>query len=191
MIGIDEVGRGAWAGPLLVVAARLKGTLPHGVADSKVLTPKKRQALIPELLISCEFGEGWVTAREVDALGLTKAMKTATARALANLAARRNEEIIIDGPINYASGDFEKVNCIIDADASYPIVSAASIYAKERRDEYMRSLDKNYPTFGFSSHVGYGTKKHQLALEQFGTTIEHRRTYVPVLKYAGDRNYPL
>src|SRR4051812_6898730 len=101
MIGIDEVGRGCWAGPLLVVAARVSSTLPQGLKDSKKLNKKQRENLFSYIHLSCDLGEGWVSAPEIDTLGLTGAMKLGVARALTAIQAENSEEIIMDGLINY------------------------------------------------------------------------------------------
>src|SRR6185503_10833036 len=99
MIGIDEVGRGCLAGPLLVVAARAVGELPEGLADSKVLTRAKREELYEALIACCQFGEGWVKASEIDRLGLTAATKLGVKRALRQLGATNTDELAIDGNI--------------------------------------------------------------------------------------------
>lgn len=182
MIGVDEVGRGAWAGPLLVVAARQTSDLPKGLRDSKVLTKKRRKSLRYDIQLWCDLGEGWVTPKEVDELGLTAAMKLAVARALETLKATDDEEIIMDGNFNYCSEVYTNSRCVIDADATHPIVSAASIYAKVLRDEYMAKLAKDFIEYGFDKHVGYGTKQHLLALKTFGVTDHHRKSYAPVRK---------
>lgn len=183
MIGIDEVGRGCWAGPLLVVAARVRTTLPAGLADSKVLSHKKRETLMPLLVDSCDFGEGWVTPAEIDELGLTGAMRLGVARALEGLQAASDEEIIMDGTINYCEPGFTEVTCIAKADATHPIVSAASIYAKVLRDQKMAELAVAHPEYGFDAHVGYGTKAHSEALKAFGVTPLHRLSYKPVKQF--------
>ena len=180
MIGIDEVGRGAWAGPLLVVAARAKTALPVGLKDSKVLTKNKREQLIPALLQSCDFGEGWVEPAEIDQIGLTGAMQLAVKRALMHLVATESDEIIMDGTINYCGDEFMNVQCIARADATYPIVSAASIYAKVLRDAKMAKLSLDYPGYGFEKHVGYGTKLHLEGLKANGVSPIHRLSYKPV-----------
>jgi ribonuclease HII len=100
MIGVDEVGRGCWAGPLLVVAARSKSALPVGVADSKVLSKKRRALLFYDIKLACDIGQGWVTPTEIDALGLTASMRLAVGRALDDLAADADEQIIMDGNLN-------------------------------------------------------------------------------------------
>ncbi len=180
MIGIDEVGRGCWAGPLLVVAARQIGDLPAGLDDSKVLTKKRRASLAPGIKESCQLGEGWAEPAEIDSLGLTAAMRLAVKRALAALGAETSEPIIMDGNINYCPTQFISVACVVDADAEHPIVSAASIYAKQRRDQYMTEMSGAYPGYGFESHVGYGTKAHLLALQAQGVCKQHRLSVKPV-----------
>jgi ribonuclease HII len=180
MIGIDEVGRGCWAGPLLVVAARQLSALPTDLADSKVISKKRRQALIPAIKASCQLGKGWVEPAEIDQLGLTGAMRLAVKRALDALQAPLEEVIIMDGNINYCPAGYSQVRCVIDADATEPLVSAASIYAKVQRDQKMAELSLVHPGYGFEKHVGYGTKVHLQALEQLGPTAQHRRSYKPV-----------
>lgn len=180
MVGVDEVGRGCWAGPLLVVAARAKTKLPKGLKDSKLLSPRQRLALCTLIEQSCELGEGWVTALEIDTWGLSHAMRLAVKRALLHLRTADDEDIIIDGTVNYCPVNFTKVQAIAKADNTHPIVSAASIYAKVRRDAFMAKIAQDYPEYGFESHVGYGTAQHRTALEAFGLTELHRRSYKPV-----------
>lgn len=180
MIGIDEVGRGCWAGPLLVVAARSREPLSDGVADSKTLTKKKRQALMSEIENHCDLGEGWVSNDEIDKVGLTAAMRIGVKRALKAINAQSNEQIIMDGTINYCPDAFNNVTCQVKADASVPIVGAASIFAKVRRDQFMTNMSLEFPGYGFEKHVGYGTQAHLLALKSFGVTRLHRQSYKPV-----------
>lgn len=184
MIGIDEVGRGCWAGPLLVVAAREKGGLPEGIKDSKKLSRAKREVFYEEILPLCDYGEGWVSAKEIDDLGLTGAMRLGVERALAAVAAAVEEEIIMDGLINYCHETFVRVTCAARADDLYPIVSAASIYAKVTRDQYMMSLHERYAVYEFDKHVGYGTKLHADLLLKHGTSDQHRLSFAPLKKYA-------
>lgn len=180
LIGIDEVGRGCWAGPLLVVAARAVTKLPAGLADSKLLSRKQRENLYPQIVASCSLGEGWVAPDEIDNLGLSAAMQLAVARALEQLGAESESPIIMDGNINYCSAQFSKVRCEVKADASFPIVSAASIYAKVLRDRYMVEANQTYPGYGFERHAGYGTQAHLLAMQQLGLCGLHRLSYKPV-----------
>lgn len=184
VIGIDEVGRGCWAGPLLVVAARQTGTLPVGLADSKKLTKNQREALFEAIIVSCGLGEGWVEPAEIDKLGLTDAMRLGVARALVALDAKAREPIIMDGTYNYCGPEFTQVECVAKADALHPIVSAASIYAKVLRDRYMADAAQKHPDYGFEKHVGYGTALHRAALQTKGICELHRRSYKPVQVFA-------
>lgn len=184
MIGIDEVGRGAWAGPLLVVAARQVLSLPTGLDDSKVLSKKRRQSLYFDIDLSCDIGEGWVEPSEIDDLGLTGAMRLAVERSLVNLDADTSEEIIVDGNINYCSSTYINARAVIGADALYPIVSAASIYAKVTRDTFMAKQAMIYKGYGFDKHVGYGTKLHKEALVRLGLLPIHRKSFRPIQKFS-------
>jgi ribonuclease HII len=181
MIGIDEVGRGAWAGPLLVVAARQLSDLPEGLTDSKLLSADQREKFHSLIIESCAFGEGWVTAEEIDEMKLSKALKMGVSRALKAINALPIEEIIMDGSVNYVDNIYIESKCQIKADVSVPVVSAASIYAKVVRDKFMKNLAKKYPDFGFDAHVGYGTKKHVEAISSFGALSGvHRLSFKPV-----------
>ena len=181
--GIDEVGRGCWAGPLLVVAARAKHALPDGLNDSKLLSKIKRESLIEAIKASCELGEGWVQPEEIDELGLTRAMKLGVSRALMSLGVLPDEEIVMDGLINYCPEEFTSVKTIAKADQTHPIVSAASIYAKVTRDAHMVRAAQFHPFYGFEKHVGYGTAIHQAALKIHGVSKIHRKSFKPVAAF--------
>ncbi|OGL30288.1 hypothetical protein A3D14_02770 [Candidatus Saccharibacteria bacterium RIFCSPHIGHO2_02_FULL_47_12] len=180
VVGVDEVGRGSWAGPLLVVAARAHRDLPVGLKDSKLLSKKRREELYELLLETCQFGEGWVQPEEIDAKGLAGAMRLGVARALIELGTGFEDWIILDGNINYCPEEFLNTSAVIGADATHPIVSAASIYAKVKRDAHMVRVADLYPDYKFEKHVGYGTKLHQQMLEKFGVSKIHRKSYGPV-----------
>ena len=177
IIGIDEVGRGCWAGPLVAGAVLLCKPIP-GLADSKKLSAKKREMLSEQILASAVFGIGWVTSHEVDTLGLSKSVELAMRRAVEQINYKEHD-IVIDGNINYLP-DFENTSCLIKADDTIEAVSAASIIAKVARDKFMKKLSLEYPKYGFESHVGYGTLQHQSALNKYGITSLHRRTFAPV-----------
>ncbi len=151
-----------------------------GLADSKILKRAQREALIAGIQESSDLGLGWVTSAEVDELGLTGAMQLAVRRALEAIDAEPSEAIIMDGSFNYCAPKYTQVTCVVKADATYPIVSAASIFAKVSRDQKMGQFAEQYPGYGFENHVGYGTKTHLLALQQFGITALHRRSYKPI-----------
>jgi ribonuclease HII len=178
IIGIDEAGRGPWAGPLVVVAAILERPI-DGLADSKDLTPKRREALTERLQNSIAWGAGWVPPAQIDELGLTNATIQAVHDALAALGDIAEHDIVVDGSINYASF-WPNSTAIIKADSTIPSVMAASILAKVIRDAYMVELDATYPGYGFAQHKGYGTKAHREALNKLGVCPEHRLSFKPV-----------
>jgi ribonuclease HII len=179
MIGIDEVGRGSWAGPLLVCAVRLKKTV-HGLKDSKQLSHKNRKELSGVIADNADVGFGWVCAGGIDDIGLSEALKLGASLALDELSPDPDEEIIIDGSVNFVPELNSKA--VIKADEAVSAVSAASIIAKVKRDEFMIELSKKYKGYGFESHVGYGTKQHKTAINKLGFTKEHRRSYKLNLK---------
>ncbi|MBX4197055.1 ribonuclease HII [Candidatus Saccharibacteria bacterium] len=186
IVGVDEVGRGCLAGPLLVVAARAFSDLPEGLRDSKLLTRQQREKILNLLSICCNFGEGWVKAIEIDNYGLAQALRLGVARALKNLETQSHEEIIMDGSVNYIPKKFKHSKSLIDGDNLLPIISAASIHAKVTRDRFMFELAKKHPAYKFDSHVGYGTKAHMLALKSRGALkYVHRYSYMPVAELTG------
>lgn len=187
ILGIDEVGRGAWAGPLVVGAVCLNGAKVEGLSDSKVLTKKRRELLCEEILASdAAVGLGWVSANEVDDIGLGEALRVATRRAVEQIKVPYHE-IIIDGTINFLSETTKAkyVTTLAKADLLIPSVSAASIVAKVVRDNWMAEQDTIFSGYGFSAHVGYGTAKHLQALENLGVCELHRRSFAPVAKIVG------
>lgn len=185
ILGIDEVGRGPWAGPLVVGAVVLGGATIEGLTDSKKLTKKRREEL--DVVIreqASGFGLGWVAAEELDQIGLSAALVLATKRAVQQVTASYHE-IIIDGTVNFlkdtSKGQF--VTTLKKADLLIPSVSAASIIAKVARDAYMTQQNILYPGYGFVSHVGYGTAMHRVAIEKLGVTPLHRLSFAPLQKY--------
>ncbi|HUD08026.1 MAG TPA: ribonuclease HII [Candidatus Saccharimonadales bacterium] len=182
-VGIDEVGRGALAGPL-VVGAVILGTPIDGLRDSKTLSRPQRTNLariITQEAAAC--GLGWVSSKEVDRLGLTKAIRLAILRALKQIEAipgNSIKSIIIDGNYNFLADD-PRSNTVIKADSSVACVSAASIIAKVARDEWMiNTAAKLYPLYRFENHVGYGTQSHIEYLRRFGPCAIHRVSFKPL-----------
>ena len=185
ILGIDEVGRGPWAGPLVVGAVVLGTASIEGLTDSKKLTKKKREAL--DILIrrdAAGYGLGWVPAHEIDEIGLSAALRLATIRAVEQVKTPYHE-IIIDGTINFlketTKGQY--VTTLAKADLLIQCVSAASIIAKVARDNYMASQDSVYPGYSFRSHVGYGTAAHRSSIDRLGVTPLHRLSFAPLHKY--------
>lgn len=188
ILGIDEVGRGPWAGPLVVGAVVLPDTHTlEGLTDSKKLTAKKRAELDVQIRESAlGYGLGWVHAEEIDQVGLSAALRLATIRAVEAVDTPYHE-IVIDGTINFLkeTNKGSYVTTLPKADFLIPAVSAASIIAKVARDTYMEEQGIMYPEYGFGSHVGYGTAKHQKALTEYGVTPLHRRSFAPIAKMLG------
>lgn len=177
ILGIDEVGRGAWAGPLVMGAVILSEPI-EGLKDSKLLSANRRRELAKEIIARAEFAAlGWAEADEIDQYGLSAAHALACRRAVKN--APECSGIIIDGNINYLS-DYQNAVCIIKADQTVLSVSAASIIAKVARDKYMTELHTDFPEYNFPNNVGYGTIGHKEALSLFGPTLLHRRSFRPV-----------
>lgn len=188
ILGIDEVGRGPWAGPLVMGAVVLGGVQIDGLTDSKKLSKKRREELdivIREQAVAC--GLGWVSAEELDSVGLGAALQLACQRAVeaVDTLGVAYHEIVIDGTINFLK-DTPKgayVTTMKKADLLVPSVSAASIIAKVARDKYMAEQDDVYEGYKFGAHAGYGTAAHRAAIEARGVTPLHRLSFAPLAKY--------
>ena len=185
ILGIDEVGRGPWAGPLVVGAVVLGGVDIPGLTDSKKLSKKRREELNERIYETASaVGLGWVHSHELDEIGLSNALRLATRRAVEQITVPYHE-IIIDGTVNFLA-DTQKgayVTTLPKADLLIPSVSAASIVAKVARDRYMAGQDENYPGYSFSTHAGYGVAKHREAIERLGVTPLHRLSFAPLARY--------
>ncbi len=181
ILGIDEVGRGPWAGPLVVGACVLGDAQIEGLTDSKKLSAKKREALAPEIREKATVGLGWISAEELDKIGLSAALCKACRAAVKQIHVPFHE-IIIDGTVNFLRDTplASHVQVLKKADLLVPEVSAASIVAKVARDEYMYKLAEKYPGYGFEKHVGYGTAAHKKALLELGVCPEHRKSFRPI-----------
>lgn len=193
ILGIDEVGRGPWAGPLVVGAVILGGAEIDGLDDSKKLTKKRREALDVEIREkAAAWALGWVSAQELDDIGMSEALRLATRRAVEQIQAQCRQqnlafsEVIIDGKVNFLRGTaLDKFAMTMPkADGLIPSVSAASIVAKVARDQFMAEQDAAYPGYGFASNAGYGVAKHRAAIERLGVTPLHRLSFAPLAKYA-------
>ncbi len=186
ILGIDEVGRGPWAGPLVVGACVLGDAQIDGLTDSKKLTAKKREALAPIIQEKATVGLGWVSAEELDKIGMTAALCKACREAVKQIHVPFHE-IIIDGTINFLRNTplASHVQVLTKADLLVPEVSAASIVAKVARDNYMYKIAEKYPGYSFEKHVGYGTAAHRRALEELGVCPEHRKSFKPIAALLG------
>jgi ribonuclease HII len=173
--GVDEVGRGAWAGPVAVCAVVTDlSEPPAGLTDSKMLSPARRGAMVPEITAwAAGIGYGEATHEEIDALGMTEALRRAARRALAELPVRP-DVVILDGKHDYLGPPWP-VRCEIKGDLSCVSVAAASVIAKVRRDAYMASL--GCEEYGFADNAGYPSPVHQEALASLGPTEHHRLSW--------------
>lgn len=178
IVGIDEVGRGCWAGPL-VAGAVVLGAPIAGLKDSKKLSKKRRDELSAQIHEQAlAVGIGWVDAATIDKVGITTAVKMAMERALQAVSVDY-DQVIIDGDYNFLE-HMPKTEPLIKADDLIPAVSAASIVAKVARDTYMAELPEQYAAYAFGSHVGYGTALHRERLALHGVSDMHRRSFKPI-----------
>ncbi len=189
VVGIDEVGRGALAGPVYVGAVVIDatiGAIPDGLTDSKALSAAARHRLEPLVAAWCRaWALGRAEAQEIDALGIVEALRVAALRALAALPVAC-DAVILDGSHDWLTGTADlfasaepvpPVTTRVKADLSCASVAAASILAKVARDRRMVELEADLPGYGFASHKGYGSATHRQAIATLGATSEHRRTW--------------
>lgn len=182
--GLDEVGRGAWAGPVVAGAVVLPATrfdlarALEGVHDSKMLSPAQREALLPRILNAAQAtGVGYATHDEIDHLGIVPATRLAMRRALDALGAPP-DALLVDA-LDLTEFGLPCMS-LVRGDQQSLSIAAASILAKVVRDQYMDALDEQHPQYGFREHKGYGTALHRSALRQFGPCAAHRLTFAPL-----------
>lgn len=188
--GVDEAGRGPWAGPVAAGAVIFRNrALPEdllkGLNDSKKLSPQKREKMYlrlqeEEAKGNLCIGLGWASCREIDEMNILQATYLAMKRAVEALAIAP-DVALVDGnrtPPNLTC----PVRTVIKGDGKSYSIAAASIVAKVSRDHLMTELGQKYPQYGFAKNAGYGTAEHIAALEKYGVTPEHRRSYKPVQK---------
>lgn len=176
--GIDEAGRGPWAGPVVAAAVILPGKgRPKGLADSKQLSAEARVELALAIRACASVGVGLASPAEIDQINILQATYLAMRRALEALP-RRPAALLIDG--NSAPDFGLPTETIIDGDAHVACISAASIIAKVERDRLMVELCAHHPGYSFSKHKGYGTPEHHEALTRLGPCAIHRLSFKPV-----------
>lgn len=193
--GIDEAGRGPWAGPVVASAVCLHEGPWEGLADSKALSPRRRAQLRETILQRAWWGIGQASPAEIDALNILKATHLAMLRAVQALRAQmpkhQAQDLVlwVDGNVsparslNLSDWPFA-THTLVKGDALRPDISAASILAKTHRDDTMALLALEHPGYGFEQHMGYGTPQHQEALVRLGPCTEHRRSFAPVARAA-------
>ena len=177
--GIDEVGRGPWAGPVTAAAVILDpDAIPDGLNDSKKLSEKRRVALAKIIHATAEVGIGSASVEEIDAMNIVQATFLAMRRAVGAL----------DKALHFALVDGNRVPSGLPCDAQSVVkgdtrsvsIAAASIVAKVHRDALMTDLAREFPAYGWETNRGYGTQKHQVSLLSHGVTLHHRRSFRPI-----------
>lgn len=176
--GIDEAGRGPWAGPVSAACVVLPENLKlKGLNDSKKLTEEQREYLYKIIMAKAMVGFAFSSEKIIDKYGIKKANYIAMQKAIAKLPIAPNF-LLIDGRDNYKFDIPSEF--LIKGDQRVRCIAAASIVAKVRRDHYMLKMAKKYPQYSFESHKGYGTRKHQMLLNKYGICAIHRRSFKPI-----------
>jgi len=177
--GVDEAGRGPWAGPVVAASVIFHDftRIPEGINDSKAISKPKREALAAQIASCAEVAIGIASVEEIDALNILRATMLAMQRAVEGLKARP-AFALVDG--NRTPALSIPSRCVIKGDAHCITIAAASIIAKVTRDRMMAELAERYPMYGFEKHAGYGTKAHQQALASFGACPAHRTSFAPI-----------
>ena len=176
--GVDEAGRGPWAGPVVAAAVILKPSdFPEGLNDSKKLTEAQRERLFDEIFETSQVGIGLTTVTDIDRDNILQATMAAMSKAVAELSVPP-QAVLIDGnkcPPLPCPGE-----PLVNGDALSLSIAAASIVAKVTRDRLMCELDEAFPEYGWARNKGYGTAEHRRAIEKFGVTEHHRRSFKPI-----------
>lgn len=188
--GVDEAGRGPWAGPVIAGAVILdRATIPDeliaGLDDSKKLKAERRESLLAALRPHAHIGIGVASVQEIDEMNILQATMMAMLRAVTDLGARPGG-VLIDGN-RVPEGLPCPARAVVKGDGLSLSIAAASIVAKVTRDRRMADLDARYPGYGWASNAGYGTQAHRDALSRLGVTPEHRRSFAPIRKILGGR----
>ena len=174
--GIDEVGRGALAGPLVVASVIFKdyNKIPYGIIDSKLTSFKKRKSLFKDILYCSYIGVGYVDSKIIDKVGISEATVRAINQSIETNICRK-DLILIDGNIKLNSR--YNFRSIVKGDSNYVSIAAASIVAKFIRDNVMILKSYDYPNYDWNNNKGYGTKEHLRAINLYGVTDFHRKSY--------------
>jgi ribonuclease HII len=184
--GVDEAGRGPWAGPVVAAAVVLDpAALPEGLDDSKKLSAARREALFGAIHAVAIVGVGIASVTEIDALNILRANDLAMCRAVAALDPAPDAALIDGNRVPPAMPC--RARAIVGGDASVLSIAAASIVAKVTRDRIMDALAAEHPAYGWETNRGYGTAAHRAALERFGVTQHHRRSFRPIRNILTDK----
>ena len=182
IIGIDEVGRGPLAGPVVSAAVRLsKNFNITELNDSKKLSKSKREEVYNLIINKCEYQLGISNVKEIDKLNILQATFLSMRRAINKFKLPSNYKILVDGPWSFDKAN-KNILPKIKGDSIYPSIAAASIIAKVYRDNLMLNLSKEYSNYLWERNSGYGTKKHIQAIKLHGITKHHRKSFAPIHK---------
>jgi len=176
--GTDEVGRGALAGPVVAAAVVLEpGQMLNGLRDSKLLSARQRERLYAEIIACANWATATVSAADVDLLNVHAASLMAMSQALSGLVPKP-DFVLVDG---FLLPDLSiPQRAIVGGDRKCSVIAAASVIAKVTRDRLLMDIHNAEPRYGFDRHKGYGTRDHLEALQRYGLTVEHRRSFKPV-----------
>ena len=179
--GVDEVGRGAWAGPVVAAAVRFdKCHNIKGLADSKTLSPQKRVKLYFEILETFPVGVSFSSARMIDQLNILSSSLYVMQRAVEKVC-KKKDSLYFDGnTLPKAFKSDTRAHSVIKGDGIIASIAAASIVAKVSRDFYMKSLNIRFPGYGWEKNVGYGVEQHKIAIYKLGVNTQHRRSFKPI-----------
>ena len=179
--GVDEVGRGAWAGPVVAAAVRFdKCHNIDGLADSKTLSHQKRVKLYFEILDTFPVGVSFSSARAIDQFNILSSTLYVMQRAVEKVR-KKEDSLYFDGnTLPKAFESNERAHSVIKGDAIIESIAAASIVAKVSRDFHMKSLNIRFPGYGWERNVGYGVEEHKAAIYKLGINTEHRRSFRPI-----------
>ena len=176
--GVDEAGRGPWAGPVVAASVVLGSSMVlDGINDSKKMSSKQRSAVYDQIMKHCQVGIGISGVAVIDQVNILEATKQAMCQAIDNLP-QLPDTALIDG--NQLPELPCQAKAIIKGDSKSLSIAAASIIAKVTRDRIMQELHKEYPYYGWERNAGYGTKEHQEGLRCYGITMHHRRSFRPI-----------
>jgi ribonuclease HII len=186
--GVDEAGRGPWAGPVVAAAVVFaSGKAPRGLNDSKLLAPEVRTELCEAIYATAWVGVGIVSVEDIDRLNILQATFQAMITAVSALC-EAPEVVLVDG--NLCPKLPHRAVPVVSGDALCPSIAAASIVAKVTRDRLMENLSQDFPGYGWHTNKGYGTPEHSSAIDRLGVTAHHRRSFAPI-RLALTRNQPV
>ena len=182
IIGVDEVGRGPLAGPVVSAAVILSEDFDtNDINDSKKLSKSKRELIYEQIINKCDFKIGIASVNEIDKYNILQASLLSMQRAVSQFKSKDHYTVLVDGPWSYDNSN-SLIIPKVKGDSIYPSIAAASIIAKVYRDNLMSSLSKKFSNYLWEKNSGYGTKEHLSAIKKYGISSHHRKSFAPVHK---------